>query len=94
MLDQIQVSTLRLFKENRRIAILKELGLRITINIIKNITNHYLITDYNIIGFIKNINRDNQVYILRLIKKNRRIGVLKEFNLKIKNYVVKNLINY
>ena len=50
---------LRLFKENRCIAILKELGLKITVNIIKNITNYYLIIDYNIIKFIKNINKNN-----------------------------------
>ena len=37
-------------------AILKKLSLRVTVNIIKNITNHYLITDYNTTEFIKNIN--------------------------------------
>jgi hypothetical protein len=50
---------LRLFKENRHIAILKKLGLRITVNIIKNITNYYLITDYDAIEFIKNISGDD-----------------------------------
>ena len=59
MLDYIQISTLRLFKKNRRMAILKKLSLKITVNIIKNITNHYLITDHDATEFIKNINRDN-----------------------------------
>ena len=57
--DQIQISTLRLFKENRCMAILKEIGLRIIVDIIKNITDCYLIIDYNAIEFIKNINRDD-----------------------------------
>ena len=59
MPDQIQISTLRLFKENRRMAILKEIGPRITVDIIKNITDCYLITDHNAIEFIKNINGDD-----------------------------------
>ena len=58
MLDQIQISILRLFKENRRMDILKKLSLRITVNIIKNIINYYLITDHDAAEFIKNINRD------------------------------------
>lgn len=40
-------------------AILEKLGLRITVDIIKNITNYYLITDYDAIEFIKNINRND-----------------------------------
>jgi Mg/Co/Ni transporter MgtE len=94
MPDQIQISTLGLFKENRRIAILKKLGPKITVNIIKNITNYYLITDYDATEFIKNINGDDQVYILRSIKKYRRIDILKEFKPETKNCIVKNLINY
>jgi len=38
--------------------ILKKLSLRITVNIIKNIINYYLITDHDAAEFIKNINRD------------------------------------
>ena len=75
-------------------AILEKLSLKVTVNIIKNITNYYLITDYDAMEFIKNINRDNQVYIFKLIKKHRRIDILNEFRLKTKNYIVKNLINY
>ena len=75
-------------------AILKKLNPKITINIIKNITNHYLITDYDAAEFIKNINRDNQAYILRSIRKHRRIDILKGFKPKIKNCIIKNLINY
>ena len=73
---------------------MEKLSLRITVDIIKNITNYYLITDHDATEFIKNINRDDQAYILRLIKKHRCIDVLNKFRLEIKNYIVKNLINY
>ena len=39
--------------------ILKKLGLRITVDIIKNIINYYLITDHDAVEFIKNINGDD-----------------------------------
>ena len=94
MPDQIQISTLGLFKENRRMAILEKLGPRITVDIIKNITNHYLITDHDAAEFIKNMNGDDQACILRSIRKHRRIDVLKGFKPETKSCVVKNLINY
>lgn len=40
-------------------AILEKLSLRITVDIIKNITNYYLITDHDAAEFIKNINGDD-----------------------------------